>query len=362
MLCGCAIFDNIGNNTNNSSLPQIDNSRDLNAFVPDESDENEYEQGEQYYTSTSVDLVTEIHGNYSVNRPFTLDENDANKRIYHNIYFYVDDYFQIIYYKNVNILGEIYAILSDENDEEYAEVQLTERRRPLQINIIKEGVYNLVFDTITFGIDMIKIADIETPVYEKIKSCNLYIHTSATSTNYFEMTLDSETNEYFIQTEIQLNSSIGFVSASHISHYKMTMDENYKDRYIYWDSNSPSKVYIHIGGIYKIFFHAKTYTLRLELINPDTATYYCSVGFHGEELSPKSENEPYLFEYQFTAIAEPNETTIRLPKFFPELGMQYNLTITGNDGINRYGYVYAGTYKLTINLKTFGLNVEKIVS
>ena len=81
-LGGCDIFGDFGDGSSasggssESGLPQIDNSVDLNEYTPTPDDDNEYIDGETYYTSTSVDLVTEIHGNYTIDRPFTLDETD----------------------------------------------------------------------------------------------------------------------------------------------------------------------------------------------------------------------------------------------------------------------------------------------
>ena len=37
-----------------------------------------------------------------------VDKEDENKRIYHNIYMYEEDFFQVLYYEDVNALGEVY--------------------------------------------------------------------------------------------------------------------------------------------------------------------------------------------------------------------------------------------------------------
>ena len=355
-LSGC--FDFL--NTKTEMLPQIDNSTDLIEYTPTE-DDGEYDTEKQYYKSNSLDLVTEVHGNYSTNRPFVVDENDENKRIYQNIYFYVDDYFQLIYYKNVHMLGTVYAILSDETDEQYVNV-LKENGKPYQIDITQEGIYNLVVDITTFGIDMQRVGDIDAPVYETIKSCNLYIHNSVSDTSYSKMTLNTETKEYYIEKRIALNATIMFVSDSHNSHYKMTLNDGLEDKYLYWQSTDSNKAYVHIGGTYKVYFNAKTYVLRLELQNADTATYFCQVGFNqGNELNPQNANTPYLFEYEFVATGEPG-TFAKLPEFFPKLGMNYKLSVV-DEGNKTYANKYvkeSGTYKLTINLRDFTLTVEKI--
>ncbi len=337
-----------------SEIPQIDNSKDLKEYDV-ESAENE-----KYYTSSAIDLVTEIHGNYSTKRPFVLDENDETKRIYRDIYFYEGDFFQIIYYKDINKLGTIYAVMSDENDEEYAKIRY-DGKKPLQIDIIKEGIYDLVFDTTTFGIDMQRKGDIETPVYETIKSCEIYIHNSASDYGYKKMTLDADTGDYYIETRMSCGTTIGFSSASHASRYYITLQDEIKDKYVYCDETTPTSAQVHIGGTYRVYFNSKTYVLRTELLDADTATYYCQVDFNKNgELTAKSASEPYIFEYDFTATGELG-AYIEMPKFFPKLGMPYVLTVIDENELTYKKYVkQSGEYKLTVNLKDFTLTVEKI--
>ena len=368
-LGGCDIFGDFGDGSSasggssESGLPQIDNSVDLNEYTPTPDDDNEYIDGETYYTSTSVDLVTEIHGNYTIDRPFTLDETDENKRIYHNIYFYEEDFFQVLYYKDVNGLGSVYAILSDETDTAYAEIEYTPQGASLQINITQEGIYNLVLDIETLAIDMVKVGDIQTPVYEKIRSCELYVHTSLTDYSYSEMTLDEETNEYYIEKQIPRNASIGFFSASHMSRYKTNVVWDIYDTLVYWNSTNVTSIQVHVGGTYNVYFNAKTYELRLELQNPDTASYYCQVGFNqGQELGCVSEDKPYLFEYNFVAQGTATDPYVDIPNFYPELGMKYRLSVINEDGFvaNDMYLTESGTYKMTVNLLDFTLTIEKI--
>ena len=362
-LIGCDFSSDKNNDTEEEGLPQIDNSVDLKEFTPSLDDDNTYLEDETYYTSSSVDLVTEIHGNYTVDRPFILDKENENKRIYHNIYFYVDDFFQIIYYKKVTDLGTIYAILGDETDKEYAQVEYSDGGAPLQINIIKQGIYDLILDTETFAIDMIKVGDISTPVYEKIKYCELYIHVSLSNYTYSEMTLNKETNEYYIESDLPLNSSIGFFNESHTCRYKMDVEQSLKDRLVYWNFNNTDSVNIHVGGRYKIYFNAKTYVLRLELQNPETANYFCQVEWNKNNiLSPVNSTTPYLFEYEFVAQGTPTDPYVDLPNFYPKLGMKYALSLIDEDEvvISDYYLEDGNTYKLTVNLLDFTLTVKKI--
>jgi len=360
-LVGCDIFGD-SSEKDDSSFPQIDNTVDLDEFSPLPDDDTEYLEGETYYTSAAIDLVTEINGNYSVDRPFTLDKEDENKRIYHNVYFYAEDFFQVIYYKDITKLGEIYAVLSDETDTQYAEIEYSTDGSPLQINIKQQGIYNLVLDVQTFGVDMVKVGDIQTPVYETVKSCELKVQTSASNVTYSAMTLDKDTNEYCIQAEIPANASIGFYSESHMSCYKTTVEAGLGDRYVYWNFSNPASITVHVGGTYKVYFHAKTYVVRLELQNPDTASYYCQVEWLQGNVLTVTSGAPYLFEYEFVAQGTASDPYVELPDFYPERGMSYDLSV-----IDENGFVFAdmyvtesGRYKLTVNLKEFTLSVKKI--
>ena len=233
----------------------------------------------------------------------------------------------------------------------------------LQINIIKQGIYDLILDTETFAIDMIKVGDISTPVYEKIKYCELYIHVSLSNYTYSEMTLNKETNEYYIESDLPLNSSIGFFNESHTCRYKMDVEQSLKDRLVYWNFNNTVSVNIHVGGRYKIYFNAKTYVLRLELQNPEMANYFCQVEWNKNNiLSPVNSTTPYLFEYEFVAQGTPTDPYVDLPNFYPKLGMKYALSLIDEDEvvISDYYLEDGNTYKLTVNLLDFTLTVKKI--
>ena len=342
------------------SIESIDNSKDLIEFVPGLEEDN-YAPDEDYYLSKAIDLVTEIRGNYSIERPFMLDESDDTKRIYKNIYFYEEDYFQLLYFKNGSPISHVYAMLSDENDSEYAEVEYTDGGNPLQVNIIKSGIYDLILDVTTLEIDMVRVGNIDTPVYETIKSCELYIHNSLNDYTYTEMAFNKETNEYYLETQIPRGASLGFFSASHNSRYKVIVDSSIVNKTIYYHDISPDLMYANVGGTYKVYINAKTYQVRFELQNPDTASYFCQVGF-GEDvvLSPVSQDTPYLFRYEFLPEVENKHAII--PSFYPELGFSYVLEIIDEEGLVEGGDSLFGngtTYILEINLKDFTLTVTE---
>ena len=344
-------------------IPKIDNGEDLTEYTPEVGEDVGFADGETLYTSEALDLVTEINGNYKIDRPFTLDKDNPSKRIYRGIYFYAEDFFQVIYYKDITKLGQVYAILSDSTDSQYAECRLSEQGSSYQIDIIESGIYDLILDTETFGIDMVRVGDITTPVYEKIKSCEMKIHVSGSSSSYTEMTLNSDTEDYFLQTSIPRNASIGFTSSSHNANYKTTVAPEISDTLVYWNNADKARIQVHVGGVYNVYFNAKTYVLRMELQNPDTADYFCQVGFNENNiLTAKSSATPYLFEYKFTAVYEAGNPYARIiPSFYPQLGMKYSLTLIDEESLVAGDYLEVGyTYRLTVNLKDFTLTVEKI--
>ena len=106
-LVGC----NFGDTSNNT---------DYNADVEEVNPENItiddfiIEEGKTYYTSESLSLMMEVNGAFLEMSYFSLD---GNKRVYDNLYFYVDDYFYMI----TGDYRDIYASLGDSTDTEYAE-------------------------------------------------------------------------------------------------------------------------------------------------------------------------------------------------------------------------------------------------
>ena len=102
--------------------------------------------------------------------------------------------------------------------------------------------------------------------------------------------------------------------------------------------------------------------MRLELINPDTATYSL-VYYDGTDFitkSPDDQSVPYVFRQQITVNTK---NTTSLPNFYTEKYRTYKLTVIDNNDLLSYSgkYYYfkqIGTYDLIINLKTFEITVE----
>ena len=330
-------------------------------YTPTADEATGYPSGYTYYTSEALKLATEVHGNYSIGRAFTLDSENEKIRVYKSLYLYEEDYLQVLHYKDTSGFADgVYGILSDASDSELATVEYTDGGNAYQITVIKDGIYDLRLNTEDFSIDMVRLGDIETPVYERAQSCEMNIHTSSSHT-YTEMTYLAETDEYYIEADIPRGASVSFVSASHNSHYKLTTDGALSDTLIYLNNTDTDNIRMNVGGRYKIYFGKGSYHVRAELQNAEEAEYFCQVGF-GENVLLTPADKSYIFVYSFSAQGTPTDPYVDIPSFYPELGMKYKLTVIDEDGLVSGGsYITeAGNYNLTVNLKDFTLTVKRV--
>ncbi len=79
-------------------------------------------------------MCMEVNGEFLIMDYFSLD---GTKRIYDNLFFYVEDYFYIV----TDDYKELYASLSDSVSAEYAEEE-TKQGEAVQINIKKQVYIN----------------------------------------------------------------------------------------------------------------------------------------------------------------------------------------------------------------------------
>lgn len=344
---GC--FDSPTDNT-----IKIDNSNDLIKV------QNVNEDEPQYYTSKYLSFITEINGSYTTNRQFTLDSNNTNKRIYDNIYFYKYDFFQMM----SNDYKYIWCSLSDENDIEYIDVE-REQGEDIQANIKKTGIYKITFDTNTFLFDIEYKSEIDTPVYEEIKNCDVY----TTTTKW--ITMEKDGDEFYINNLHLERAKLAsfFSSFSHTSNYKTTIENTCLNKYIYKNGSKPSSdIYFMIGGTYNIYLNAKTYIVRVELVSADNDGYTARVYENSTPIDLQPENENYIFKYEYNATSDVGGYGVvsdNVPKIYNKSNIQYNLTATESsmnyisNNAKDYYFKTRGTYNITINLLNFTISVEK---
>ncbi|MBR2023483.1 MAG: hypothetical protein IJ996_03100 [Clostridia bacterium] len=304
------------------------------------------EEGVTYYTSEGLELWMSVNGEYLRMDYFSLD---GKKRVYDNLYFYKDDYFVMA----TDDLTGWFCALSDTVDDEYAE---TERQdgEDIQVNVKKSGIYKLVFDTETLKFDMQYKAEIQMPVYYTIKNCSIY----SVATNWVEMTVNPENaDEFMIENySVVKGKGISFFNNIHTSNYKVTLDEGTDGKYA---TARKTAVTVNIGGVYNVYINAKTYVVRMQLVNPDTADYGC-IYYDGTdfiELQPYETDVPYVFRYSITV-----DVYESMPSFYSTAYKEYVFTPIRNEwlmvnGTHAY-FKQVGKYDVVINLKTFEITAE----
>ena len=307
------------------------------------------EEDKTYYTSDELSLSMEVNGAFLVMDYFYLD---GNKRVYDNLYFYEDDYFYML----TGDYKYLYASLGDSTDLQYAEEE-KEQGEDIQINVKKSGIYKLIFDVDTLKFDMEYKSEIQTPVYYPIKKCQIY----STATSWVDMSVNPENADEFVikNFNIGVNEFISFQDWTHTSMYKVTVDESQNEKY--GSYKYPSLV-LNVGGTYNIYINAKTYVVRFELLNPDTATYSC-VYYDGKDfitLEPYETDVPYIFRQRI--VVETKYTT-DLPKFHTEKYKTYSLTVVDTTDVlmgsgDNYYFKQPGIYDVIVNLKTFEITAE----
>ena len=306
------------------------------------------EENVTYYTSDALSLWMSVRGAFLEMPYFSLD---GNKRVYDNLYFYERDYFYML----SGDLKDFYAALKDSVDSEYAEVEKSQGE-DAQVNINKSGIYTLVFDTDTLLFDMQYKAEITQPVYYTIKNCDILV-----GEDFIPLTVNPENEDEFVLSNIALSAGEAFCFLSHIhtSHYRVTLDETCKDKYA---SGEGLVLWANFGGNYNLYINAKTYVVRAELLNPDTATYAC-VYYDGTDfvtLQPYETGVPYIFRRRVTA----SRLDFVPDDYYSEEYKRYDLTVLPSPEVTSSGdtafFKDAGTYDLTINLKTFSISVERV--
>ena len=326
-----------------------DYNADIQVIAPENINIEHFvtDEGETYYTSPGLYLCMEVNGAYLTMDYFSID---GNKRVYDNLYFYEDDYFYMI----TGDYRDIYASLGNSTDTEYAEEE-KEQGYDIQVNVKKSGIYKLVFDLDTLKFDMEYKAEIETPVYYTIKKCQIY----SVASGYVEMSVNLDNEDEFVVRNFHIDAGkyIYFHDYTHVSMYKISVDESCNNKY---GSYTYPNLAVGIGGDYNVYINAKTYVVRLELLNPDTATYSC-VYYDGTdfiELQPYNAEVPYIFRRQITVDKYDD-----LPDFHTANYKTYDLTVVDTADVlmgsgTNYYFKQAGTYDVVINLKTFEITAE----
>lgn len=324
-----------------------DYNADVQVVEPENIDVENFiaEEDTTYYTSPGFSLWMEVNGAFMEMDYFSLD---GDKRVYDNLYFYVDDYFYIV----TDDYKDLYASLGDSADLEYAEEE-KEQGYDIQINVKKAGIYKLTFDVKTLKFDMEYKAEIQTPVYYTIKNCSIY----SKATSWVEMSVNPSNEDEFVISNFSIGAgeTVSFYNNVHVSNYKVTLDASINNKLA---SARKTIVTVNVGGLYNVYINKKTYVVRLELLNPDTATYSC-VYYDGTDfitLQPYESDVPYVFRQR---IVVTTQYTTRIPDFHTAKYRTYDLTVVDTMNVLMSNYFkQPGTYDVIVNLKTFEITAE----
>ena len=310
--------------------------------------------------------MTEINGSYTVDRAFTLDAQDPNKRIYDDLYLYQYDYFFMISgdYK------DIWCRLSDRNDLEYVEVEKSEGE-DVQVNVKVSGIYKLIFDTVTKSFDVEYKSEITTPVYEEILKCEIGYLDDSKEMVFVKMVKDG--NELAITNiHFDIGQAIWFYSEfTHTSWYKTTIDESCVNKYVHkWGEKPSSEIIFIFGGTYNLYLNPKTYVVRVEAVSIDNDGYSAIIfDENGQEqsLQPADQTAGYIFTFEKTVtgrtVGNVFVVTEDLPVIYSASYQPYNLTLTEESKVfvsfydDDICFKQAGKYIVTINLQTFEMGL-----
>ena len=319
----------------------------------DNSNITPVEGQEGYYTDDDLLFCSEIRGSYSSSRPFTLDATNEHLRIWDNLYLYEGDYFQLI----VNESPTIFYQVKDE-DLEYVTVE--EQRAQATIQEGKDGIYKVTFDLSTKLFDLEYKEEITTPVYEEMKGCDVF----SLKSDFTQLTPNPDNPQELMVSNytIQGGEVITFHNHGdvHLSNYKVILDPAVQGTYASALETGDRFVSFSIGGTYNLYVNPVTYTLRVELTNPDTAQYSLQVYKNGEPtaLQAVDPNTPYLFTYQLTV-----KRNASIPIFISADYFMYTLTAIDSDYLDGEYEMFnqEGTYVLEINLKTFTVTATPVL-
>ena len=164
-------------------------------------------------------------------------------------------------------------------------------------------------------------------------------------------------DEFMLQNIALGEKEVFFYGKLHVSNYKITLDASCNDTLA---SARKNTLTVNVVGNYNVYINAKTYVVRLELLNPDTATYSC-IYYDGSEyitLTPYEEDVPHVFRQR---VVVTTKYTTSVPKFHSAKYQTYKLIaeesdlIMGSDG--DYTFKQPGEYEIIINLRTFTFEV-----
>ncbi len=358
-LTTCGSSNRSGGSSSGTFVPDIDNSVDLKDYTGTKYKTSD----DKYYLSDYISFIMSVKGYYQVNIPFTVDKDNENLRIYDNMYFYEDDYFQLMSkdYKY------IWATLKDEKTQYLT--PLREQGQDIQVDVKKSGIYKVVLDIKTMVMDFEYKSEITTPYYYPFENVEIGTLVDG-SIKYSELATNTENEDEFVIKNYMVESEklYSFYNKfTHVSIYKLSVKEGSED-YISDTMFATTKTF-NYDGEFNIYVNKKTYEIRAEVSDPSKLVYHCTT-YKGKEkitLTPKDASVPYVFEYLYEATSDVGGYGLvsdDLPKFYNKSYKEYNFNVEESSLLGcyegKYYFKKAGSYKITLDLLNLTLKVETI--
>lgn len=334
-----------------------------------------------FYKSDLYDMHCTIAGYFTYGRPFTLGETE-NIHIYNNLCLYEGDEFFIAKNKSRNqgsfLPNFDYCFkLKDESDTQYVTIDSPAEDPTcgsLFVNQGKDGVYKITFDTETQLIDLEYLSEIETPKYDVLSGVDIQnIHDSSDKkTTRMRENPDNPDEICVLGYSIPMYASIIF--PNNLGCYtRVWLDASYVNTARTFTKRELLR--FSRGGVFNVYLNTKTYVVRLEQLDYETAKYNCYYIFvndanpNGDALAMTQDAEhPYI--YHLDNFSNRKElgfiSTIRFVDIEPNERGTYkyvleptNTNISRDDN-NGYFFTVGGTFNITINLKEGTLDAQKI--
>ena len=330
-----------------------------------------------YYVSDLYQMHSTIAGYFTYGRPYTIENDNPNVHIYNNLCLYEGDEFFIAKNK-ARAKGDFlpnfdYCFeLKEKADEEYVKVDVAEGDPTCGSLFLKEGKdgeYKISFDVETKLIDIEFIKQIDTPRYDYISHCDISeIHFKKTSYKTLRENPENKDELCISDYEIPMHASVIF--DNNLGCYTRVW---LSDTYFNQARTFTKRELIHFsaGGNYNVFLNRKDYTVRLELNNPETASYCCYYSLYGADFTSMTRDTEHPYIFHLNNFSNRNGesgyyATIRFadveegePGSFKYKLEPQDENITRNDS-NNYSFTSGGIFNITVNLKEGTVSAQKV--
>ena len=347
----------------------------LSSVPESELNEEEKATGETYYKSDLFELHTTIAGYFSYGRKFFVPKDNPDLHVYDNLYLYEGDEFFVAKNKGSSRFGipdfDYCFELEDPNDMEFVNVDIDEMDKTVGSLFIKEkkdGVYKVSFNIKTLRIDIDFLREIDTPRYDYIAHCD------ATVIHGQSMTMKANpNNEDELMAEgmnIQMHSSLVF--DNNLGCYtRVWLDESLINQVRTFTKRE--LLHFSVGGVYNLYLNRRTYAVRVELTNPESATYNC---YYASEMTnwekvalTKRSDSNHIFELKnYTNYKDDiMYSVVNFLDYEPEDNASYPYYLTSKTDLIRISdskksiwLTQKGTFDITVDLFEGTVDAQKI--